>query len=280
MLRKPIVVASLLLSLFLWRLPSAVAGSPPKASPPTIKRIDPTFYLCGDGVCSSIDECSSCPEDCGFSCQPAFCGDGLCQSEESCSICPVDCGECTENRSVIVYGPDGTPKRYWADYAGNAILRSNLNGSQVEVVRSVAGPYGIGYDPATGKLIWTSSTDEVVQTAPADGSGSAVPLESAFGENSAIVIVQGDFQFAYGLDGSQVIKVTQNRNTGEEQREVLLQLSSPDEVVGLALAADHATLYVGDTVGRMSQKLDLSSRSVEPLVFDDGNAPAYLEVSR
>lgn len=272
MLRKPCTVASLIVSLFLWWAPSAGAGSPPKASPPTINRVE-TFNFCGDGVCSSFDECTSCPEDCGYSCQPAFCGDGLCQSSESCSSCTADCGECTENRSVVVYAAGGTAKRYWADYAGNAILRSNLDGSEVEWVRSVNGPYGIGYDPAAGKLIWTSSTDEVVQTAPADGSGAASTLESAFGENSAIVVIDGDFQSAYGLDGSQVVKITQNRNTGEEQREVLVQLYSPDDVVGLALTADHSTLYLGDTVGRMSEKLVLASRSREPLTFDEGGPP-------
>lgn len=291
MLRK---FAPLAVSLLLWRAPAAAAGPPPKVRPETVKSTELNF--CGDGVCSGFDECSTCPEDCGFSCQPAFCGDGICQSEESCSSCSSDCGNCPENRSVIVYGPGGAAKRYWADYAGNAILRSNFDGSQVEVAFYVSGPYGISYDPATGNLIWTSSTEEVVQAAPADGSGSVATLESAFEDNSAIVVKDGDDQFAYGITDSQIIKITQNRNTGDEQREVLLQLSSPEEVVGLALTADHTTLYVGDTVGRMSQKLSLASHSLEPLVFDDGNqtlasasparrlsacrTPAFLEVAR
>jgi hypothetical protein len=292
MLRKHFSIASLAVSVLLWQTPSAIAKSPPNIG----KSVNPSFYICGDGVCSGFDECSSCPEDCGFSCEPSFCGDGICQSGESCSSCSTDCGNCSENRSVIVYGPGGTAKRYWADYASNAILRSNLDGSQTEVARYVSGPYGISYDPATGTLIWTSSADEVVQAAPADGSGSPVTLESAFEESSAIVVKNEDVQLAYSVIDSQVIRITQNRNTGEEQREVLVQLSSAGAVLGLALTADHATLYLGDTVGRMSQKLNLSSGSVEPLVFDDGNQtlawtppasrlstcslPAFLEVAR
>jgi hypothetical protein len=231
------------------------------------------YDTCGDGACSSFEECTSCPEDCGYSCQPAYCGDWICQSSESCSICPADCGECTENRSVVVYGAGGTAKRYWADYAANAILRSNLDGSEVEWVRAVNGPYGIGYDPATGNLIWTSSTDEVVQMAPPDGGTAAVNLRSAFGENSAIVVTEGDLQHAYGLDGSQVVRITQNRNTDEEQRAVLVQLYSPEDVVGLALSADGATLYLGDTVGRMSEKLSLATGSVQPLDYQEGGPP-------
>ncbi|HEV8577641.1 MAG TPA: hypothetical protein VGX68_01055 [Thermoanaerobaculia bacterium] len=294
MIRDLRIVASLAVFAVLLRTPVAIAGSLLQASPETMKYVIP--YDCGDGVCSGFDECSTCPEDCGF-CEPVYCGDGICQSEESCSTCPGDCGECSEDRSVVVYGADGTAKRFWADYAGNAILRSNLDGSQVEVARYASGPYGISYDPGTESLLWTSSTDEVVQAAPADGSGTPITLESAFDEDgAAIVVVEEDVQLAYGIADSQIIKITQNHTTGDEQREVLVQLSSPDAVVGLALTADRTTLYFGDTVGRMSQKLNLASGAVEPLVFDDGTqplpltaaarrlsicpAPAFLEVAR
>ena len=50
----------------------------------------------------------------------------------------------------------------------------------------------------------------------------------------------------------------------------MLQLSSTDAVLGLALTPDHTALYLGDTVGRMGQKLNLSSHSVEPLTFSEG----------
>ncbi len=49
---------------------------------------------CGDGTCSSEENCNSCSKDCG-TCK-AFCGDGACSSDEDCSTCGQDCGECEE----------------------------------------------------------------------------------------------------------------------------------------------------------------------------------------
>lgn len=46
---------------------------------------------CGDGVCGSREDCSSCSSDCG-ACET--CGDGLCGGSESCSSCSEDCGTC------------------------------------------------------------------------------------------------------------------------------------------------------------------------------------------
>jgi len=51
--------------------------------------------LCGDGLCTGDETCTSCPADCG-SCQPpAACGDGVCQPGEGCGSCTADCGSCT-----------------------------------------------------------------------------------------------------------------------------------------------------------------------------------------
>jgi hypothetical protein len=47
---------------------------------------------CGDGVCSFLESCSSCPADCG-ACGP-FCGDATCDATEDCATCPADCGTC------------------------------------------------------------------------------------------------------------------------------------------------------------------------------------------
>jgi len=55
-----------------------------------------TTSSCGDGICQSNENCSSCPQDCG-ECKPTqYCGDGICQSNENCSSCPSDCGTCKE----------------------------------------------------------------------------------------------------------------------------------------------------------------------------------------
>jgi hypothetical protein len=169
-------------------------------------------------------------------------------------------------------------KRYWADYAGKAIRRSNLDGSKVETVASnVSGPYGVTYDQSTEYVVWTSAEAEAVQMAPADGSGEAITLNSSFEEHFAIAI-KGDTQnVAYGVEGAHIIRVTQDRNTGAEQRVVLFTLPAPEQVHGMALAPDHSALFLGDAQGRMTQKLNLSTRQLEPLVYDNSASAVSAE---
>lgn len=163
-------------------------------------------------------------------------------------------------------------RRYWADYAGNAIRRSNLDGSNVETLATdTEGPYGTSYDPETGNVLWTSSGDELVQMAPANGAtSSAVTLNSSFEDQFAVVVQGSETNVSYGVVNGQVVRVTENRNTGAERRDVLFTLSSPDEVHGLALTPDHTALYLGDLEGRMTRKLNLSTLQVQQLVYDNG----------
>jgi len=49
--------------------------------------------VCGDDICDDdMEDCSSCPDDCGF-CGPQ-CGDNSCEEGEDCSSCEQDCGVC------------------------------------------------------------------------------------------------------------------------------------------------------------------------------------------
>lgn len=164
-------------------------------------------------------------------------------------------------------------KRYWADYAGNAIRRSDLDGSNVETVASdTSGPYGTSYDPETGNVIWTSSGDELVHMTSASGGTQLgdLTLNSSFEDQYAVVVKGSESNVAYGVVDGQVVRVTEDRNTGTEKREVLLQLASPDEVHGLALRPDNTALYLGDPDGRMTRKLSLSTLQVQQLVYDNG----------
>src|SRR4029078_5948294 len=45
---------------------------------------DPFYGSCGDGLCSGLEDCSSCSSDCG-ACPTNVCGNGLCQAGETCS---------------------------------------------------------------------------------------------------------------------------------------------------------------------------------------------------
>ena len=46
------------------------------------------YGWCGDGVCDSGEDSTSCLTDC------AGCGDGICNNGETCSTCSADCGIC------------------------------------------------------------------------------------------------------------------------------------------------------------------------------------------
>ena len=53
------------------------------------------FYarsVCGDGQCTSGENCQNCAADC-----TCYCGDGVCTSGEDCNNCAADCG-CTSGR--------------------------------------------------------------------------------------------------------------------------------------------------------------------------------------
>jgi hypothetical protein len=185
-----------------------------------------------------------------------------------------------DGRSVVIAAADASgrvvPMRYWADYGRNTIRRRSLDGSSIEEVASgLSGPYGLGFDAGARLFLWTSSADEVVQAASLDGFAPTV-LESSFEDSYALVVESGDSEIAYAVLDGALVKLTQDRKTGAEQREVLLYLESPDSVRGLALSPDHGTLYIGDAVGQMSRKLRLSDRVVETIAFA-GGAPPVLD---
>lgn len=174
-----------------------------------------------------------------------------------------------------------TAKRYWADYAGKAIRRSNLDGSNLETLASdVNGPYGTSYDPETGYVLWTSSGDEKVQMAPANAlSAEATTLNSSFEDYFAIVVNGSTSDTSYGVVNGQIIRITRSRDSEYEKRDVLYTLSSPDEVYGLALAPDNSALYLGDIQGRMTQKLSLSTFQKTSLVYDNAEPQPALSTA-
>ena len=54
--------------------------------------LDEITFVCGDDICSSGENCSTCVEDCGAC--PPVCGDGVCEGGEVCDVCVADCGAC------------------------------------------------------------------------------------------------------------------------------------------------------------------------------------------
>ena len=72
---------------------------------------------CGDGICSTGEDCHNCFDDCG-----ECCGDGTCGGDESCVTCGQDCGNCCGN-GICDAGADtcGNCPEDCGDCCGNGV---------------------------------------------------------------------------------------------------------------------------------------------------------------
>jgi hypothetical protein len=195
----------------------------------------------------------------------------------------------SRDRSVVLRGKGSPPvatgepgepgyfpaaeKRYWADPGTGSIRRADPDGSDAEVlVSGLNAPYGLCYDQVTQELIWTSSEDEKVQVLRL-GSSSPAFLETSFDDEPGLATSGGDRQVAYVAMDGDVLELSQQLDSETEQRRVLAHLQDPRTMRGLALSSDGRALYLGDTVGRMAQKLTIATRKLEPLTFIDEVPP-------
>jgi hypothetical protein len=174
---------------------------------------------------------------------------------------------------VLVGDPSPQFLRYWADPAANKILRSDAQGGQVEeVAAGLNVPYGLGFDVTAQSFVWTSSGDEAVQKLSA-GTQTVATLASNFDQPPVLELAsEGDRQ-AITLVGNEIVRVTENAQSGETSVQVLMQVESPEAVHGLALDAEAGTLYIGNAVGMMAQRLRLSDNSAVQLTFTDHTPP-------
>jgi outer membrane protein assembly factor BamB len=98
----------------------------------TCEHIDPA--VCGNGVCSPLENCSSCAQDCGTCQITLFCGDNVCNNGETCSNCASDCGVCRRSSSGGG-GGGGVAASLWkcgnwsACNAGTQTRACSLNGA-------------------------------------------------------------------------------------------------------------------------------------------------------
>ncbi len=59
-----------------------------------------SYLYCGDGICSASEkeDCKGCSQDCGYCMMAGLasvgCGDGTCSGDENCTTCTADCGVC------------------------------------------------------------------------------------------------------------------------------------------------------------------------------------------
>jgi len=74
-----------------------VYGAPMNSSPLYI--LPPP--VCGDKICNTKENCSTCSSDCGSCPVTAYCGDKTCNGKENCSTCSGDCGACPVTNTKI-----------------------------------------------------------------------------------------------------------------------------------------------------------------------------------
>lgn len=174
---------------------------------------------------------------------------------------------------VLPGDPSPTYLRYWADPAMNAILRRDPQSGQVEPIASgLNTPYGLGFDVTTQSFVWTSSGDEAVQKL-AVGTTAAITLPSNFDQPPALELPREGGRQAITLVGSDIVRVTEDAQSGEVTTEVLMRVESPDAVHGLAVDEEAGVLYIGNAVGMMAQRLRLSDSSALQLTFTDHVPP-------
>ena len=85
----------------------------------------------------------------------------------------------------------GASKMYWADQWKHNIRRSNLDGSQIEVLVNLLGtngPTGLALDVAAGKMYWTSWSPNEIQRANLDGSQVETLIKSGLTNPGSIVL--------------------------------------------------------------------------------------------
>jgi hypothetical protein len=187
----------------------------------------------------------------------------------------------TESRSVVLtehggqyaegtrYDPTPGSKQYWADTITGAIRKSDLDGGAAEEIASGLNlPYGIAFDPALQRLMWTSAGDSIVQTL--DPLGKATTTLAASFESPFAIDVSTELEQAYYSAQDNVIyRHSIDLASGEESSYALLLVVETEPIHGLALDAENGVLYIGDHNGRMSRKYELKTQKAARLVYID-----------
>ena len=109
---------------------------------------------CGDNICQSSENSTSCPTDCK---PPVTCGDGVCSSTESATSCPQDC-----KTTVDVVNSSGLTVYYlyaWScssSTLGNNVLTSALYNGYNITLTGAPGCWNLEAEGTGGSYISAS----------------------------------------------------------------------------------------------------------------------------
>ena len=168
-------------------------------------------------------------------------------------------------------------KIFWVDFLDGEILRSNLNGSDVEVVLSGLGsPRGIAVDATDSKLYWTDEGPNKIQCANLDGSNVQELIYIKDVRSPTSIALDVDAGKMYWIQtfvsSSEIWRANLN---GSNPQKILG--TSLDSLNGIALDAAGGKIYWSQTGFLASNKIrraNLDGSNVQTLVTTGWGTPS------
>ncbi|MEM9351491.1 MAG: cadherin-like domain-containing protein [Planctomycetota bacterium] len=155
-------------------------------------------------------------------------------------------------------------KLYWADFTGERIVRSDLDGSNVEdVVTGISGPGGIAIDDVSGKVYWSEFFSGRIRRADLDGSNVEDVVTGVEGP-SGIDIDESAGKLYFVENGLFTNKIRRVDLDGSNDEDLITSGLSNPEVVHLDVAG--GKMYWTDSFTSKLQRSNLDGSSVEDIV--------------
>lgn len=183
------------------------------------------------------------------------------ESYSSYSALPLDD---TMNPLGIAYDPQEN-KIYWTDGALDQVSRSNLDGSEQEVIAfdNIEDPAGIAIDPVRRYLFWTDEGKDFIERASLDGSRREGYVTSGLDRPRGIAVnyINGDLFWTDWGASPKIERISEGR-----QNRVTLISTDLYRPNGIAVDPEADLLYWCDARGDSSRielvKLDGSDRRI------------------
>ena len=152
-------------------------------------------------------------------------------------------------------------KMYWTDWDTNRILRTDLDGSNVEnvVANRVFAPEGIALDVPAGKMYWADAPARSILRADLDGSNieDLVTTGLTLPRGIALDVSGGKMYW------TELQKIQQANLDGSNVENLVTGLNNP---YGIALHVSAGKMYWTDSGAQKIQRSNLDGSNIENLV--------------
>ena len=160
------------------------------------------------------------------------------------------------------------PKIYWADVVTNKIERSNLDGTEREVIVYTGlgwgGPRGLAIDAISGKMYWSDWTNDKFRRANLDGS-EVEDLKSTWSIDISLDLVHNKMYWTDPSWGGYKIK---RANLDGSGLEVLLEQFVDDIYcpLGFALDASRGNMYWSELLEGSIKRANLDGSEITTII--------------